>query len=825
MTAACYSESAHGLDFEQFLAAEYADEAGSQAEAPDGALEVIAIEPLGTADEAGIPSAAPPQNRRALEEIVVTAQRREENLQQVPISVSAYSEAMIADRNIASIADVALTTPGFVASQSFGQIAPTIRGIGADRFTVSSEPGVALYIDDVYLGRPYLPQATLSQIERIEILKGPQGTLYGRNTSGGAVKIVTRRPTEELEFSGSLQYGSYDHFAGKASLSGPLTDDIRARLSVFKEQRDGYTYNAARDETVDAHEAESARFSADIDLGESLTWSINADVNRQYDTGPTAYAVVPVTFSVLDDRLLTPALAPFDSLLNPLLSLLDPADPVVDVIADALTARIGGRNSTQPRTVNQDFLSFTDIESQTVSTSLALQLGEIDLKLIGGYADSTRDFPNDSDLTDLRAITLTTGNTTGEQVSAELQATSSFEMPFGGELRWLAGGYYYRERASEIYDFEVLSITDALGIDDPALQLLLDSLGPLLPQQPATILQNGGVGQIFYRTRQLTASQAVFVDLQWDPTHWLIVHLGGRYTNDEKTLLERTARNVDPRIGCEQESGSKNFEATTIRAGLDFLVSDEAMLYGSFAQGFKAGGFSGISCGTGPYAPEYVDAWEVGLKSQWLDSTLQFNAALFSYTFTDIQVEKVVGFATEVENAAEANIRGGELSLQYVPFDFLSIDAALGYLDATYGEFFDDDPYTIADERELDLSGNRLNKAPEWSGSIGLTLSHLFSSGSEASLRGEWSYTGSMFYDQFNHDFARAPSYEVWNAYLTYDVPQHGLTLRGFGKNLTDELYIAGQFTASALVGSPYAYYSMPRTVGVEIEYRFGALR
>lgn len=762
--------------------------------------------------------------KQIIEEVIVSAQRRQESLQDVPISIAAYSQEMIAERNITAMSDVALSTPGFVASQSFGQIAPTIRGIGADRFSMSSEPGVALYIDDIYLGRPYLPQATLSQIERIEVLKGPQGTLYGRNTSGGAVKVVTRRPTDYVEFSGALQAGNYDHKVAKASIAGPIVDALKARLSVYKEERDGYTFNAARNEWVDAHESESARLSIDWAAAHWLDVSLNADVNSQYDTGPVAYSVVPVTFSAASDLELTPALAPFDGILNPLLSLLEPGSDVLDPLTDALAENVGGRNSSSPRTVYQDAPTFTDIESQTVSLTLAAALGEIDVKLIAGYADSERDFPNDSDLTDLPGITLTTGNTTGEQFSLELQATSELSMPVGGALRWFAGAFYYTEDASEIYEFEVVSLLDLLGVDDPALNDFLQTAGELLPSQPLAILQNEGVGQIFFDAAQETESVAAFFDLEWDAASWMSLRLGSRFTKDTKRLLNRTVQNVDPRVGCEGESGEADFDATTLRAGADFPFADNRLVYVSYTEGFKAGGFSGLSCGDSAYAPEYVDAFEVGLKSQWMDGALQVNAAVFDYKFTDIQVEKVVGFATEVENAAEASIRGAEASVTYLPFSFLALDLGAAYLDATYGEFFDDDPYTIVDESEEDLSGNRLNKSPRWSGNVGAKVSHITRTGSEVSARVEWSYTDEMYYDQFNHDFALAEEYEVWNLFLSWDLPEHGLVFRGFGKNLTDEEYISGQFTASALVGSPYAYYGAPRTYGLEVEYRYGGL-
>ena len=196
------------------------------------------------------------------------------------------------------------------------------------------------------------------------------------------------------------------------------------------------------------------------------------------------------------------------------------------------------------------------------------------------------------------------------------------------------------------------------------------------------------------------------------------------------------------------------------------------------------------------------------------------NVAGFFYDFREIQVEKVVGFLTQVVNAATARTRGAELEMTALLLRDLSVDGGLSWLDAHYTKFRDDDPFTLT-EGEVDLSGNQLNKSPEWSANLGIQGTQAFGSFAEASARYEWSYKGTMYYDHFNHFDWRGRPYQLSNVYLDVSRPGGRLGVRGFVKNLTDKAYFAGQFTASQLIVGPITYYGMPRTWGVELYYRF----
>ncbi|MFA5937845.1 MAG: TonB-dependent receptor [Sinimarinibacterium sp.] len=752
----------------------------------------------------------PQRKSREIEAIVVTAQRREENLQDVPISVTAFSAGDIDKRSMTSFSDVARSTPGFVFGQSFGQVAPTIRGVGADRFTVSSEPGVALYVDDVYYGRPYLPQAALTSLERIEVLKGPQGTLYGRNTSGGALKLVSKRPSDEFEATAGVRYGSFDRIVGQGALSGPIGDHLRGGLSLYGENRDGYVRNVTLDRTVEGSKVLSARGVLTLSPWEWLNIDLNGDTSRQRDSGPVAHAVTPLVFG-FGESTATPALAPLDQVLA---QIEQQFGVVLAPLREAIVARlVGGRVSDDPRVVYQDAPTRTDIDSSGIGLTLAGQFANLGAKLILGYRDSRRDFTMDGDMTDFSGLAFVDPNfTEAQQFSAELQLGSDFEVPlFGGPAHLLIGAFAYDEQAAEWINASILP----LGIDQ------LTALGSLVPPSIVPLFQNGGLSQILFASTQQTQSAAGFADLEWQSFDWLKLHLGGRYTRDDKKAVGTVREPPGLADTCENETQSKSFEAVTIRAGADLLLADDRMAYASYSEGFKSGGFNPATCNSGPYRPEYVAAIEVGLKSRWLDGSVQVNAAAVSYDYTDIQVEKVVGFATTVVNGPEASINGVELELIALPFESLSLDAGVAWLDARYGRFSDDDPFTQADSAEVDLSGNRLNKAPEWSGNFGLTLTPRLDRWGEVSARAEWSYTGRMFFDYFNHDFAEGPSYQIWNLYLNLESESGRWSLQAFGKNLSDEFYWAGQVTPSAVVGGPFTYFGAPRTLGIGASFKF----
>ncbi|MGB0220159.1 MAG: TonB-dependent receptor [Sinimarinibacterium flocculans] len=775
----------------------------------DDRLATIKVGPPERSEEA---LASP--RRRQLEEIVVTAQRREESLQDVPVSVTAFSGDFLMQRDITSFSSVAHLTPGFVFSQQFGQVSPTIRGIGADRFSLTSEPGVALYVDDIYYGRPFLPQAALSSVERIEVLKGPQGTLYGRNAEGGALKIVTRRPSDDLEGTFSAQYGSFNRRAANGSLSGPLWGSLRGLAAFAIEDHDGYIENRTLDRTVEAHEVRSGHVSFLADPADWLTLRLSANRSQQYDTGPTPHATTPVTFGVAAGSLAVPIFHPYDAYLAALEQAIGPLDTLRRELLGSIA---GGRTSHDPRVVSQDLLSWTRIKSSAASFSADATGEHVEGRLILGHLSSRRNLSFDGDMTDFAGLHFVDPTfTTGRQWSAELQLSGDADLHGLGSLRWLVGGFAFDEAGTE----RLTMVVVGLGQADFSIP------SALIAPSNIPLLQHGALTGTTWRTRQDVRSYAAFADLEWEPLAWLRVHLGQRFTEDRK-LGQRSVEHPDPGQACEDERQEVVARTWTPRAGLDVFFSDGNMLYASLSRGFKSGGSNLLACGAPPYDPEWLDAYELGLKSAWFGGLLQINAAVFAYQYSGIQIETVVGLSTRVENAAQGRAEGFELQVVALPLDVLKIDASVAYLNARYEDYMATDPFQATEQGAVinvglgepeDLSGNRLNKSPRWSSSLNLGLTHFTERGQiDASLG--VTYTGSMFFDQFNHDFAQSSDYLLWNAYLSYSTG--AFELRAFGKNLTDESYISGQFTPSAVLGGPISFYGEPRTVGIQATINF----
>ncbi|MGH7805342.1 MAG: TonB-dependent receptor [Candidatus Binatia bacterium] len=739
----------------------------------------------------------------------MTAQRREENLQEVPIAITAFTQDVIEQRDIATVADLQGSTPGFVYAHVVGSAQPTLRGVGSDLYTVSGEPGVALYLDDIYLGRTFLPHSALLQIERIEVLRGPQGTLYGRNTSGGALKFVSKRPSDELEGMAGIQYGAFDQLLGEGTISGPIwSDRLKGRLSLFGEKHDGWTENlAGGEQDLDAHEVFSGRLALDAEPFSWLRLGLTADTSRQRDGSPVLHAFTPVIGTIPSDSAALPILAPYDAIIA---SLESQYGVVLDPLRERVLSRyLGGNHSDDPRKVYLDGPVRMDIESDGVAVDLRADLGFAEATLIGGYRNSSRFQRFDSDASDLPLVTFDPNQQEGEQLSGELHVTTDWELPGGlGTMRGLGGFFVYDEDANE--DIEV-----ELGVFAPSE---LGFIGDVIPPEIYPLFQDDGVSQLRFVGAQKTRSYAPFGEVDWSPFDWLTVRAGGRYTMDDKSVVTSIFTPI-PGDGCQNRHFEKTFEAFTGRVGADWKIDGDRMLYASFSQGFKSGGFNNTGCDD-PYDPEFVDAIEAGLKSEWLDRRLRVNLAGFFYDFDDIQVQRIEGLRAFIINAASAEVKGAELEAFALLYEGLSLDGNLAWLDAGYTEFFDDDPITQF-EGPVDLSGNKLPKSPEWSGSVGLQYAHALLELGDATARVDWSYRDQIFFSHFNDPANGQDSFQLWNAFLEFEHSSGHGGVKAFVKNLADEDYKLGGVIASIIIGGPLGHYAAPRTWGVELYARF----
>jgi iron complex outermembrane receptor protein len=608
-----------------------------------------------------------------IEEVLVSARRRgEERLQDVPIAVSVLSDEALRKAGIADLSEVASRTPSFTFGQQIGnQQEIVIRGIGTLRLTGSAaEPSVGLFIDEVYVGRRGTATPPLFDLERVEVVRGPQGTLYGKNVVGGAVNLVTARPTNEAAARVAVSYGQFDAFGGRdiwegsGYLTGGLTYTVAGRLAVYYRKHDGYSQNTLLDEALDDQDNYALRGSLSFEPSEALDIQLIADFSHNESNGQSRRAV--------DD-----------------LSL-----PGVGIVVGSGLLSDNVRESDAP---------WTQWEDQDTAGLTA----RIDYRLGGGhtltYLSAVRhgDFSGRYSLVGTRSPPSLTDAANGQRekytgITQDLRLSSPADG--SGPLRWVAGLYFLRE--------------DTDVVDNSIATTFLSVLGP---GSVGDILD----GEFIYDQENITKSSAIYGELSWAMTETLSLTVGGRYTYDDKDYRNRSECldfGAQPDfIFCVAPLGaevwnirtSKSWSEFTPRASLDWRAAENALFYVSAARGFKGGGWQGKpgseAAALFPYDPEIAWTYEAGAKTDWAGGRIRANVAVFHTSFDDLQVEQLddAGLTLIIDNAASARINGVELELQLRPLPELQLWLSGSYLDSEYRDFID--------SAGNDLSGNRLD--------------------------------------------------------------------------------------------------------------------
>lgn len=718
------------------------------------------------------------QAQNTLEEVIVTAQKRSQNLQDVPISITALSEEAIDERNITSLTDIANQTPGLEFGEAAIGTSITIRGVGLSLVTGAGENSVAVHLDGVYLSRPGALSLSYEDLGGIEVLRGPQGTLYGRNATAGVLNLTTATPPEELEFGATLGAGNFDRERISAYLGGSVIDDVlRVRISAVNESRGDFVKNLNVDaDDQGGTDLESYRLNADLTVSEQLELQLRA-LKADFDfNGPF--------FDVLEDR-------PGNILLNPGGFDTRPYFTRVNDAGDSNKAL--DLLSLKTLYDINDAWSFTSVTGYTKYTA--------SLRGYDGDGTSTRVFTvNNEDLDEI--------------FTQEVLFTYS-----GDSVQWVSGLYYLDQKYT-------IAVPLVIGAGDVLQSFNIDT-SPFLGVGNDDINLNFDVSSI-----ESTDGWAAFTDATWDLTDVSRVFAGIRFSQERKTLEQRQVIS-EPLSGitisvCGNNGGPALVEpldtsTTTGRLGVQYDVSDESMVYGQVSRGFKAGGFSSASCNA-PFDPEEIDAFEVGLKSTLLENTLRANASAFFYDYGNVQVEEVNSPFTIVNNA-QAEVKGIELDVLYLPTPAWEFAANLSYLDATYTEFRNIDVTVQLINAipgvgtEEDLAGLPLNRSPEWTLGASLQYTWEFDSAGRISARADATYKDDLKLREFDRAENVQESHTIYNAFLSYYSPSESFVIRGFVKNVTDEAVLAGLISAQGYVS---ASYNLPRTWGVDIDYRFG---
>jgi iron complex outermembrane receptor protein len=734
-----------------------------------------------------------------LEEIVVTATRREESLQDVASSATVFSSQDLQALRVLEPKDIAEQTPGLLAKYGPNGLATVgfyLRGVGINDFTGTVDPSVGIYVDEVFQPTPDMLNFAVYDIQRVEVLRGPQGTLYGRNSTGGAINFLTARPTEEFEGFVRAGYGSYNTATGTAAISGPIASTLLGRLSVnvINASGDsGYSYNRYTDNHLGRIESLAARGQ----LEWRPTDNFNARLMYNYGDSESEQALLQHV------------------------GVRDPSNPAL-----TCTPVINGHVSEGPC---RDLLGYFDddgefydgaanvdpeleLRSDDVTLTLNWNLGRMTLTSISGYADFSKEQSQDIDASPFVAADNFTFNDV-ENFSQEVRLTSdeSFSLP------WIVGANYAQ---TDIDWFQTINLSQLAGIPT----------------------SNGA--------EQSTDAWAVFGQLtipfaeRWEFTGGL------RYTEEERdwrgatfvgnfTSLDEAYASGAPRLselpipdGDPREGGPLDFPTTAkedkvdYQAVLKFKPSEDAMYYLSVSEAFRSGGYSSAVIfsqeALEPYGSETLTSYEAGLKLSLADNRVRLNAAAFFYDYKDFQATFVRGAeaSARLQNAGDVEIVGGEISLDWLPLEGLSLAAGVSLLDSEIVE-------TEVVLPPLDggapstIEGNEIPNAPGYSFSGRIRYETPVTDSLAAAFQTDFSYVDDHYLEPNNREFLAEDGYSIVNARLSL-MPQDGpWEISAWVKNLSDEEYRTAAQDISLALGFSEIVPGLPRTWGVELEYRF----
>jgi iron complex outermembrane receptor protein len=748
--------------------------------------------------------------RAQVEEIIVTARKREESLQKTPVSITAFTAAQLEKPGLDNLSDVTRFAPNVIFDRGTGNTGGSfnsqlfIRGVGQVDFLFSSDPGVGIYVDEVYLPRVVGSIMDVMDIERIEVLRGPQGTLYGKNTIGGALNITSQHPGDKFAAVADLTLGSRSRVDGKLSLDLPMIKDVlSARLTLSSRNQDGYVkrVNQPGRATGDTN-SDGARGLLHWTPGNGWNVLLEADYNRRREEA--------IANELLDVRTSDPVLQLWNFLVAPTYG--------PGAVYDGRFITNGGDSqATGPS------LSGLDMWGTSINVSKELS-ASTRIKSITAYRDEKAQFGQDQDHSPYRYLE-TVNHNKHRALSEELQIIGS---NFNSRLDWVAGAFYMNEKASDQFD-----VVLGGGLYD-SLEALPAAILPLVPgvtcpPPPGVVAPcAGGVGNPFNVALDFDLTIFDHIDIDsyagyaqgtFKFTDKLSTTVGGRYTSERKKFTTMLVRNASGVTTVPEHSVSDSWSAFTPRIGFEYQWTPDLMTYISGSRGFKSGGFNGRAQSLAEIAsfdPEYVKSYEIGVKSQWFDRHLLLNLSAFYNDYTDIQltsVRAVQGLIVVVtENAGQARMQGLELEMVAQPAKPLLIRAGLGYLDAKYTELASGATVTL---------DNKLVKTPKLTGNLVADYEMPLGAAGTLTLGGDVSYRGSYFNDPNNTPLLEQGGYTLLGAHLRYQSSSKRWEFTAFGTNLSDKRYMTNGLQSYGSFGTADGSFGPPVEWGLTARARY----
>ncbi len=866
-----------------------------------------------------------------LEEVIVTAQKRSESAQDVPIAVTAFDAEALTARQIVGFADMRFTAPNVSFNKdNFADNNFQIRGVGNNLVAPSSDAGVGIHVNEVPLLYPRLFETEYFDVAQVAVLRGPQGTLYGRNSTGGAVNMITRTAHTD-GFEGNLegQYGNYDHKKINGAINIPLGDRFAARFAGLWLDREGYTDNNYTGNDIDGRDQYALRASLNWTPGENTRIDLmvsyfDEDSTRSRSQKTMCQNDPSGVLGCLPDRLDFDTPNPTSQLSNILAS--------TRVLGPLGIFPFGSnRRSQTPRDYREVYADRDpsyEADETLITLHASQELADYTLALVAGYQDTsvvsqmdyqwnvgsqlevpalvqlvapqnyaalfTEGLPisgpsrNSTGIIGGHIDDVSPGlesydqsNQTSEQYSVELRLQSNYD----GAFNFLLGGFYMEVDLFNQY-WVFANGLDYFSAVAPAGLAGLDGFGWMAPQF------NNSTDDYDIE------STALFGELYFDITETIKLTLGARYTIDKKEIVDRQfllnrepvtgtplfqALNADLPIPVEQRKDDEEWKETTGRVVLDWALRDGTLAYASYSRGYKGGGFNPpfdplqFPDQQATFEPEFVDAFEIGVKNTLLDNTLQANFTAFFYDYQDMQISKIVNRTSFNENT-DAEIYGFEAEFAFAPDQHWLLNANFAYLHSEARDFRSVDtrdptagrddvtlikdlsnasncvvhhngapdpgldqfskcytdfsgtgledllpaPYTVDTGVEMDLDGNQLQSSPEWSVSLGGQYTFYLARDYELDLRLDYYWQDEMYARLFNRPVDKIGDWDVWNAQANLVSPGGSWYIRAYVKNIADEDHLVGMYLTDPSSGLFTNVFTIePRTFGLAVGYNF----
>lgn len=763
-----------------------------------------------------------------VEDIVVTAQRKSESLQRVPIAVTALSETTLQNVGVADLTTVSKLAPGVQIQPFFkaGDAIYQIRGQTQTDASPTIDPSVGVYFDDVYIARSSGSLTSLLDVSRVEVLKGPQGTLFGKNTTGGAIRILSNQPTFNLGGYGKAGYESFDRYILEGVLNIPLSETIATRIAAkYSDKRDGYAKNVVTGDPIDKMKDFAIRGSVLWEPNATTSIRIQGDYSRTTGGSSPAYIVgynpQNSPFPALEAALESGLGADFAA-GNAIIQRLATPEGGRPVFGSDLRVNTGSNFGTSitfnPATGQFSYVNAgspdprTDLKTWGVMATANFDFGFATLKSITAYraTDSYYTYEVDGSQFHILDALQTNHNT---QFSQELILNGRL---FNDKLEWSAGGLFYTEKAYQLNNPKVLT---------------------------GLVYFTGGNGTYDFETGKNT-SYGIFVQGTYHLTDKLSVTGGARYTIDQRKA-DQSAYNLAlggaqsclfstfPGIGstpgfvppCSLLS-NRTFRDWAYTASINYQIDPDKLVYVRTSRSFRAGGFNSRVTALPAFSsfrPEFVTDYEAGVKAIWFDRKLRTNLAVFYSHGTDVQTtvsqvdpNTLVSYNV-TQNIGVRNVKGVELDTTLQATRFISFDGGLAYLD---GE----------SKNPLAPDVRFIIKTPKWSLNGGVNVDIPVSSNIDARFHGDVSFRGRMFdssaplRDPGTGAILEVSSYRpitLVGARITLTEKNTGIEFSVYGRNLTNERYNANQSAFNG-IGLLVGWLAEPRVLGLDVKVPFG---